>query len=58
MEGREHYHRSLVVGNDEQGDSMEEAFRCGEKESGIPPSPRWHLLPIIITMVGDDDYWS
>ena len=22
------------------------------------PSPRWHLLPIIITMVGDDDYWS
>ena len=22
------------------------------------PSPRWHLLPLIITMVGDDDFWS
>ena len=22
------------------------------------PSPRWHLLLLIITMVGDDDFWS
>ena len=44
-DGREH--RSLVVRNDEQGG--------GEKES---LAPRWHLLPLIITMVGDDDFWS
>ena len=41
-DGREH--RSLVVRNGEQGG--------GEKES------RWHLLLLIITMVGDDDFWS
>ena len=42
--GREH--RSLVVRNGEQGG--------GERI----PSPRWHLLLLIITMVGDDDFWS
>ena len=46
-DGREH--RSLVVRNDEQGG--------GRKNEKIP-SPRWHLLPLIITMVGDDDFWS
>ena len=29
-----------------------------EKESGSPLSPRWYLLPIITTMMDDEDCWS